>query len=90
VFLLRGQSVISLMLPAGTFPAGLVCFRSQAAVFGVPLRAWAAHVVQIGPIRAFSAETSAPQAAQGFEKIVPHRTLHAARVAMRVEDLFCA
>jgi hypothetical protein len=74
------------MSPAGAFPAGLVCFRRQAVVFGVPLRAWAAHVVQVGPVRLFTAETSAQQPAEGFEKIVPHRKLHATHVAMRVED----
>jgi hypothetical protein len=73
------------MLPAGAFAAGWVCFRSKAAVFGVPLRTRAAHVVQVGPIRAFTAETRAPQRVQGLKKIVPHGTLPSAPVAMRAE-----
>jgi hypothetical protein len=31
--------------------------------------------VQVGPIRAFAAEASPPQPAQGLGKIVPHGTL---------------
>ena len=58
--------------PARRNPGG------EVSVFGVPLRAWPAHVVQVRPIRtagsAAFAETL-PQPADGFNEISQHQTL---------------
>ncbi len=58
--------------PARRNPGG------EVSVFGVPFRAWPAHVVQVRPVRtagsAAFAETL-PQPADGFNEIAPHQTL---------------
>lgn len=41
------------------------------AIFGVPSRAGATHVVQVGPVRACAAEASAPQPRERFGKVTP-------------------
>jgi hypothetical protein len=43
-----------------------------AVVFGVPFRAGAAHIVQVGPVGAAGRAGGAPQLAQFVRQVMPH------------------